>query len=730
MMKKLLLTLVVSFSLVAVRADYRPTDEGMWLPILLKDYNYDQMKKLGLKLKPEQIYSVNKASLKDAIVWFDGGCTGEIISNTGLLLTNHHCGYDAIQSHSTVEDNILDNGFWAKSQAEEKTNKGMFASILVRMEDVSKEVLPALMGLDEKQKAAKLKEITDAIEKKATDGTHYEAFVKDIFKNNQYILFVMEKFTDIRLVGTPPQNIGKFGGDTDNWIWPRHTCDFSMFRIYANKDNKPADYAADNVPYTPKKSLSITLDGVKEGDFAMIMGYPGRTNRYETSMGIKMAIDKVNPAIVKLLGIRLEKMKEQMDKDVAVRIQLSSLYARLANAWKYYIGQTEQIKHLKVIAQKQKDEEKFKTWAAENEEYKEIFPNLEKVYSYYTPISDIRLYVNIGIFGSTSISLANSLSSLEKALTDKDDEAKEKAIKGIKARAAGQYETYNEAAEQKIIAEMLSAYYHDIDKQYHPAILGEIIAMYPNTTPDDAFAKYAADIMQKSVTSSEARLNAFLEEPTAEKIQNDPSYKVVRAFLEYYNQNFAKKISEYSAAIENEGEVYMKGLMAMNPKTTYYPDANSTFRLTYGQVQSYDPKDGVHYKYYTTIDGVEEKYIPGDGEFDAPKKLLELSGKEDFGPYADKKTGELVTCFITNNDITGGNSGSPVMNAKGELIGIAFDGNWEAMSGDIVFDTRYKRTISVDIRYVLFIIDKLSGAQNIIKELNLVQNGKTVTLYK
>ena len=729
-MKKILLAFVLSFSLLAANANYKPADEGMWLPILLKDFNYAQMKKLGLKLKPEQIYSVNKASLKDAIVWFDGGCTGEIISNSGLLLTNHHCGYESVQSHSTVEDNILDNGFWAKSLAEEKVNKGMFASILVRMEDVSAKILPSLMGLTEEQKAGKLKELTDTIVAQAKNGNHYEAFVKDIFKNNQYILFVMEKFTDIRLVGTPPQNIGKFGGDTDNWMWPRHTCDFSMFRIYTNKDNQPADYSVDNVPYKPKSSLKVSLDGVKEGDFAMIMGYPGRTNRYETSMGIQMAVDKSNPAIVKLLGIRLDMMKEQMDKNVAVRIQLSSQYARLANAWKYYIGQTEQIKHLKVVDQKRKEEEKFIAWAATKDEYKNILPHLKDIYAEYTPISDIRLYVNVGIYGSTSFSLANGLKSIEKAITDKDEAAKEKAIKGFQGRLEGAYETYNAAAEEKIIAAVLSAYYNDIAKENHPEILEQILAMYPNTNTDEAFKKYAASVMANSLTSSKERLEKFLENPSAETIQADPAYKVAIAFSEFYTKNFADKVNKYSGEIAKEGEVYMKGLMEMNPKTNYYPDANSTFRLTYGSVKAYSPKDGVNYDFFTTLDGVEEKYIPNDGEFDAPKKLLELNRANDFGPYVDKKTGEMVTCFITDNDITGGNSGSPVVNGKGELIGIAFDGNWEAMSGDIVFDTRYKRTISVDIRYVLFIIDKLSGAQNIIKELNLVQNGKNVVLYK
>jgi hypothetical protein len=735
-MKKLLLTLVLSISLLAANAFKKPTDEGMWLPILLKDYNYEQMKKLGLKLKPEQIYNVNKGSLKDAIVWFGGYCTGEIVSNTGLILTNHHCGYGSIQSHSTVEDNILDNGFWAKSLDQEKSNPGLFASILVRMEDVSKQIMPALMGLDDKQKAAKLKEISDALEAKATEGTHYEATVKPIFKGNQYIMFVYEKFTDIRLVGTPPQSVGKFGGDTDNWMWPRHTGDFSMFRIYAGKDNKPAAYSEENVPYKPKHSLPVSLDGVKEGDFAMIMGFPGRTNRYETSMGIQLAIDKVNPSIVKLREKRLELMKEQMDKDVAVRIAMSSRYAQVANYWKYFIGQTEQLKRLKVIDQKKSEEEKFLSWAKGKKEYENIFNTLEKAYEEYTPISTHRTYLNEGIFGSISFVMANSFIALEEAIEAEDEKAKEAAMAGIKRRVGYYFSFYHPTTEEKTIAAMLNYFYHDIPKDQHPPILEEIVTANPSANSDmsvvtrQAFEKYADNVMKNSIMNSPEKIEEFLKNPDVEKLNQDPAYQLTKSFMENYKERFADRVQAFNKIDDDAGALLIKGMMEMNPKGNYYPDANSTFRMSYGSVQDYEPKDGVHYKFYTTLDGVEEKHVDGDDEFDAPDKLLKLNKEDDFGVYADKKTGELHTCFITNNDITGGNSGSPVMNGNGQLIGLAFDGNWEAMSGDIYFDTRYKRTINVDVRYVLFLIDKLAGAQNIIKELNLIKNGKTITLYK
>jgi predicted house-cleaning noncanonical NTP pyrophosphatase (MazG superfamily) len=547
---------------------------------------------------------------------------------------------------------------------------------------------------------------------------------------------VYEKFTDIRLVGTPPQSIGKFGGDTDNWMWPRHTGDFSMFRIYANKENKPAAYAEDNVPYKPKHSLPVSLDGVREGDFAMIMGFPGRTNRYETSMGIQLAIDKVNPSIVKLREKRLELMKEQMEKDVAVRIKMSSRYAQVANYWKYFIGQTEQLKRLKVVDQKKKEEAEFKAWAKGKAEYDNIFGNLEKVYETYRPISTHRTYLNEGIFGSITFAMANSFRAYVDAVGEENENAKAAAIAGIKARANYYFGFYHPVTEEKTMAAMLTYFYNDIPKDQHPDILQEIINLYPSTEADGnkaaehAFTKFADSIMRTSMMHSKEEIEQFLENPDLEKLSSDPALELISSFMRNYEDNYKEMVNTFNEAKADAGTLLVKGMMEMKPNANYYPDANSTFRLTYGTVKSYDPTDGAHYNFYTTLNGVEEKFVDGDDEFDAPDELLELNKKKDFGVYADAKTKELHTCFITNNDITGGNSGSPVMNGKGELIGLAFDGNWEAMSGDIYFDTRYKRTINVDVRYVLFLIDKLAGAQNIIKELNLVKNGKKITLYK
>lgn len=734
-MKKLLsLLLALQLSLFVVAGNDKdlnpnePTDEGMWLPILLSKYNFDQMKKLGLKLNQQDIYDVNKGSLKDAIVWFGGGCTGEIVSEKGLLLTNHHCGYDAIADLSKVEDNILKNGFWAKSMAEERPAKGLTVAILVKMEDVTSQILPQLAGLNEADKAKKIKELGDEIVKKAREGNHYEAFVRDMFKNNQFILFVMERFTDIRLVGTPAESIGKFGGDTDNWMWPRQTCDFSTFRIYANKDNKPAPYSADNVPYKPKKFLPISLKGIKPGDFAMIFGFPGRTNRYETSYGIDLAINEVNPSIVKMRQKRLELMMEQMQKDEAVRLQQASKYASLANYWKYFIGQTEQLKRLKVYDEKVAQEKKFQEWAAGNSEYNHLLSDWSSIYSTYKPYAKHALYLSQGIYGIQLVEFAGAFSGLEKTFTDTNARAKrDDILKSLAAREEAFYEIYNRASDVKITAAVLQYFYEDIPKDQHPAILAEIIARYgsPAGTETErlekAFSKYAEELANTTFLNNKEKLAAFLKEPTLEKLMADPAYKLYKAFADNYNNKILKYSKEFNEKNAALGSTYIKAMMEMNKTKTFYPDANSTMRLSYGSVKSYDPKDGVSFKYYTTLTGVQEKYKAGDYEFDAPANLMEKIKNKDYGQYADPKIGDVVTCFLTDNDITGGNSGSPVINGNGELIGLAFDGNWEAMSGDIVYDTRYKRTINVDIRYVLFIMDKVGGATNIINELKLVK---------
>jgi len=717
-------------------------DEGMWLLSLLEKLNYKDMQAKGLRLTPEQLYSVNNSSLKDACIWFNGGCTGEIISSEGLILTNHHCGYDAIAELSTTQDNILDNGFWAKTRAEERKPKApMSITRVVRVDDISTEVLSKLAGVAEKDRAAKLQEIYKELQKKATEGTHYDATCREMFKGNAYYLFVMEKFTDIRLVGTPPQNVGKFGGETDNWMWPRHTGDFSMFRVYVGKDNKPADYAAENTPYKPLHYLPVSIKGVKEGDFAMIIGFPGRTNRYEFSQGVALATDVVNPNIVNLREIRLKAWKEQMVQDEATRLQLSSDYASIANYWKYFDGEAEQLKHNKVYEKKAAEEKAFSAWAANKEAYKSLLYDIDQVYTLYKPYALQRTYINECVFAPTVMQLASFGSSLDalynklaavkadktkvaadknKEIADLEAKIKTTAENLKKALADIPYTERIKTADKKILAGMMKMYYKNIPSSQWPEVFTKIASKIKGGNADEVFAKYADMIFAKSMFASKEKLDAFLSEPNHKKILKDPAFQYLKAHMDNYTKNYKAKVDEFTAQALALGRQYIKGLMEMQPERVFYPDANSSQRLTYGTVKSYDPKDAVHYDFITTLDGVIEKYVAGDYEFDLPAKLIELYKAKDFGRYA-MANGKLPVAFLTDNDITGGNSGSPVMDGSGNIIGLAFDGNWEAMSGNIHFDDKYKRTINVDIRYVLWLIEKLGGARHIVDEMTLVE---------
>ena len=723
-MKKLTLIFVMMVLCLGQKAR---ADEGMWLPLFIDRLNYTDLEKMGLHLTAEEIYSINNSSLKDAIIIFGGGCTGEIVSPEGLIFTNHHCGYGAIQSHSTIEHDYLTYGFWAMNKNEELPNEGLSVRFLVRIEDVTEKVLITLdPTMDETKRTEKIRETSSAISKEATKDNGYDASVRSFFGGNEFYLFVYEVYNDVRLVGAPPSSIGKFGADTDNWMWPRHTGDFSVFRVYTGPDGKPAKYSKDNIPMKSKYYLPISIDGVEREDFAMILGYPGSTDRYLSSWGVQLAIDESNPTIVKIRDKKLEIMREFMDADDAVRIQYASKYARVSNYWKYFIGQTKGLKRLKVVDEKQKQEAAFGEWVNANPDKKSKFGEalqlLENGIAGKKQFNLASIYLNEAIFrGSEILSFARSYNNLQKLLESKEKNAAaiSEEIGKLRNAAPKFFKDYCQPLDMKMLGSMLEMYYQNIPKNQQPLLLEQIFNKYKAD-----FSTYASDVFKKSIFGSSESVNHFLDNPTSKILAKDPALQLLNAFLEILPPIRAG-IEEAAKETDKGARLYIAGLREMNPQRQYYPDANSTMRFTYGQVLDYYPADAVHYDYKTHLSGVMEKEDPSNWEFVVPEKLKKLYENKDFGRYGND--GELVVCFLTNNDITGGNSGSPVINGWGELIGLAFDGNWEAMSGDIAFEPELQRTIVVDIRYVLFIIDKYAGAKNLIDELTITKGHPKIT---
>lgn len=703
-MKKIILLLTaVCVSLTAF------ADEGMWMLPYLQKMNIKDMKARGCKLSAEDIYSINKSSLKDAIVIFGGGCTGEIVSPDGLLFTNHHCGYGSIQSLSSVEHDYLKNGFWAMSHAEEIPAPGLKVRFIRSISDVTAEIVgnvPGIAGQQEYERivAENTKNLIGELQA-ANPGMAIE--IKPFFGGNQYFAFVIEIFGDVRLVGTPPTSIGKFGGETDNWMWPRHTGDFSVFRVYAGPDNRPAAYSPENRPYKAEKYLKVSLGGYKEGDFAMIMGFPGSTQRYMTSYEIDNMLTIANPNRIFIRGERQAILKEDMAASDKVRIQYASKYASSSNYWKNSIGKSRGIRKLGVKERKQEQEAAFQAWAEKNtlpeEGYIDALPKVREAMEGLASVDDNRQYIDEAFL--RAIEIMTPARMLDNRSEIKNPERSKESM-------ANWYKDYNAPTDRKVAKRMLKiAREHMTDL---PSFYTKIVDKdFGGDT--DAYVDYLFD---NSLFVSEEKVNGLIDDFSVEKYTSDPVVPFMRSVMEKYGELSAARkpfVEKY-----NEGSrKYVAGLMLQNPKKAWASDANFTLRLTYGRVLPYSPADGIEYNYYTTLKGVMEKENPQNPtEFTVPVKLKELYAARDFGRYANDR-GELPVAFLADCDITGGNSGSPVLNDKGELIGLAFDGNWEAMSGDVAFEPELQRTISVDIRYVLFVIDKFAGAGWLLDELDI-----------
>jgi hypothetical protein len=713
MIKKInLLCILMMLFVIGARAD-----EGMWLPYSINGQNLADMQRLGCKLTAEQIFSFNQPSLKDAIVQFGGGCTGELISPEGLLLTNHHCGLGQVQAHSSVEHDYLKEGFWARSKDQELPNEGLSVLFLNYIEDVTTAVLKGVTdNMSETDREQKIVENRKRLitEKKGTRDVRVE--IVPFYHGNQYIMFVYDVYKDVRLVACPPWGIGKFGADTDNWTWPRHKGDFCIFRVYTAPDGSPAEYSKNNVPMKSKHFLPISLKGVQPGDYTMILGYPGSTDRYSTSGSVKNLIELEDPAVVACRTTKLEQYRKHMDADPAVFIQYASKQASVSNYWKYCIGQIKQLKRNKVLEQRLEQEQAFRNWANADPQrkakYAGIFDEFDKYWAHQSKYTKTLTYHReAGWNGGEAVRFSMKFRSVDYAFSEKIPQENILAFtKKMKGDVEDFFKDYNKDLDRDATIALLNLFYKDVDHNQLPATIKKV----GDKTGGD-FTAFVNNAFAKSIFVDQAKLMAWLENP--KPIAKDPIFALMQEIVNSYIA-----LGEEAEKVEcgRADRLYMEGLMEMQKDRNFYPDANFTMRLTYGSVQDCKPADGVTYNYYTTLDGVMAKYKPGDWEFDVPKELIKLWENKDYGRYADKN-GDLVVNFITTNDITGGNSGSPVIDAQGNLIGLAFDGNWEAMSGDIAFENEVQRTICMDMRYLLFIIDKMANAQNLMQELQIIQ---------
>jgi hypothetical protein len=714
-MKKLILFVTMLVMVMPVRAD-----EGMWFLMFIERLNHRDMQKMGLQLTSEEIYSINHHSLKDAVVQFNGGCTAEVISKDGLVLTNHHCGYEAIAELSTPEANYLKDGFWAKNHGGELKPKSLYVRFFVRMDDVSKRILAKVndkMTETEREKA--IQQEMALIEKENNEGGKYTVSVRPFFQGNEYYYFVYQDYKDVRLVGNPPESIGKFGGDTDNWEWPRHTGDFSMFRIYADANGNPAEYSEKNVPLKPKYHLPVSLKGVQENDFAMILGYPGRTNRWMPSGGIEQNVKFAYPAWVEASKLGMDKMKVHMDKDAKVRLEYASKYAQVANYWKNRQGMIDALTKHKTATTKAKAEADFNTWAnkpANKAKYGTVIATINNYYAKTNEKARHDNYLTGLIRTSNFAAMPMGLGRAFEAYSTADAAKRKEMLPQLQEGIKETYATLYVPIEKDVLAAQLHLY---ATKSTGYSIAPYVAEIGKTTNYD--YTAFVNDAFSKSIFASEDKVNAFMQNPNPEVLKADPLYKLSVDLMTKYRAKTDEQ-AQLDADFSKAFRLLVEGMREANPNAKYYPDANSTLRLTYGKVRSLpvDKRNDAKKNYYTTLQGEVNKYKPNDAEFDLPKRLIELNEKKDFGQYADKG-GYMPVNFLTDNDITGGNSGSPVLNGKGELIGLAFDGNIEAMAGDVIFDKDLQRTINVDIRYVLWIIDKYAGAKHIVDEMTIIK---------
>jgi hypothetical protein len=722
-MKKRLFALCLLITIVLIPS--MRADEGMWIPILIEKYNIKLMQEKGFKLTAEDIYSVNKACMKDAILIFGGGCTGEVISPEGLLITNHHCGYGQIQNHSSLEHDYLTNGFWAMSKAEELTNPGLYVTFLRRMEDVTESVLA---GVTEGMAAADRDKVINIniaeIRRKAVEGTGYSAAVRPFYMGNQYFLFVNESYRDVRLVGAPPSAIGKFGGETDNWVWPRHTGDFSLFRIYADKNNKPSDYSKDNVPYKPVYFFPISLKGVKEGDFTMVFGYPGTTSEYVPSFYIDMVKNYINPKMIAIRTKKIEIMEAAMATDPLIRIQYSAKKSGIANSWKKWIGEIQGLDKMNTIGKKQEYEAKFSKWVSDDNarisKYGNILPMYKDLYTGLKDYSLVNSYTNevMGMNGAEAISFARSLSRLVDLYEKNSPEDAVKTAKAnILASSKEFFKDYNKATDKKLFVTVMTMYGENLDPRWQTPAYIKFKNRYKGN-----FQAAADKLYDQTIFTDEARYNSFVNgfnKSSVEKLKKDQFYILSTNAAEFIANNVRGELNRINGEIQKLSKSYMAAQMEFDREKMFYPDANSTLRVTYGQVKGYKSKDAVYFTHYTTLKGIMEKNNPDIYDYDVPDKLKDLYQKRDFGRYT--QDGEVPVCFIANNHTTGGNSGSPVINGDGHLIGVNFDRAWEGVASDMAFNPEQSRNISLDIRYALFIIDKFAGAGYLLKEMTIIE---------